>query len=159
MISNHFPSTFGHSGNWIILLVMIVASAGIKHYWNLLDRGQNKPMWLVGSVLALVVMSFVISPAFEDTMDSTLPATFEEANAVIQARCVQCHSANPTDDQWTTAPNGVMYDTPEQIVAMADKIMTRAVRTKTMPQGNKTGMTDEERTVLKRWILQGAKID
>ncbi|HRH39597.1 MAG TPA: urate hydroxylase PuuD, partial [Flavobacteriales bacterium] len=110
MISNHFPSTFGHSGNWIILMVMIVASAGIKHSWNLLDRGENKPVWLAGSVISLVVMSFVISPAFEDTMDSTIPASFEEANAVIQARCVQCHSASPTDDQWTTAPNGVMYD-------------------------------------------------
>ncbi|HNR55157.1 MAG TPA: hypothetical protein PKJ19_08325, partial [Flavobacteriales bacterium] len=136
---------------------MIVASAGIKHYWNLLDRGENKPLWLAGSVISLVVMSFVISPAFEDTMDATIPTSFEEANAVIQARCVQCHSATPTDDQWTTAPNGVMYDTPEQISAMADKIMTRAVRTRTMPQGNKTGMTEEERTVLKRWILQGAK--
>ncbi|HRH70555.1 MAG TPA: urate hydroxylase PuuD [Flavobacteriales bacterium] len=159
MISNHFPSTFGHSGNWIILMVMIVASAGIKHYWNLLDRGENKPMWLAGSVVSLVVMSFVISPAFEDTMDSAIPTSFAEANAVIQARCVQCHSANPTDDQWISAPNGVMYDTPEQIAAMADKIMTRAVRTKTMPQGNKTGMTEEERTVLRRWILQGAKTE
>lgn len=159
MISNHFPSTFGHSGNWIILMVMILASAGIKHYWNLLDRGENKPMWLAGSVISLVVMSFVISPAFEDTMDSSIPTSFAEANAVIQARCVQCHSANPTDDQWPTAPNGVMYDTPEQIKAMADKIMTRAVRTRTMPQGNKTGMTEEERTVLKRWILQGAKTE
>lgn len=157
MISNHFPSTFGHSGNWIILMVMIVASAGIKHYWNLLDRGENKPMWLAGSVISLVAMSFVISPAFEDTLDATVPVSFQEANAVIQRRCVQCHSANPTDDQWTTAPNGVMYDTPEQIHNYADKIMTRAVRTRTMPQGNKTGMTDEERTILKRWILQGAK--
>lgn len=158
MISNHFPSTFGHSGNWIILMVMIVASAGIKHYWNLLDRGENKPMWLAGSVLSLVVMSFVISPAFEDTLDAAVPVSFQEANGVIQSRCVQCHSANPTDDQWTTAPNGVMYDTPEQIHNYADKIMTRAVRTKTMPQGNKTGMTDEERTILKRWILQGAQM-
>ena len=157
MISNHFPSTFGHSGNWIILMVIVVASMGIKHYWNLLDRGQSKPLVLAMSVLALVMLSFVISPAFEDTMDAAIPATFDEANAVIQRRCVQCHSASPTDDQWTAAPNGVMYDTPEQIKAMADKIMTRAVRTKTMPQGNKTGMTDEERTILKRWILQGAK--
>lgn len=157
MISNHFPSTFGHSWNWLILMVMVVASGGIKHYWNLLDRGENRPIWLAGSVISLVMMSFVISPAFEDTMDSTTLTSFAEANAVIQARCVQCHSANPTDDQWLNAPNGVMYDTPEQIRGMADKIMTRAVRTKTMPQGNKTGMTEEERTVLKRWILQGAK--
>jgi uncharacterized membrane protein len=157
MISNHFPSTFGHSWNWLILMVMVVASAGIKHYWNLLDRGVKRTWVLVVSILALVFMSVAISPAFEDSLDAAIPATFEEANAVIQARCVQCHSATPTDDQWPAAPNGVMYDTPEQIKAMADKIMTRAVRTKTMPQGNKTGMTDEERTVLKRWILQGAK--
>lgn len=159
MVSNHFPSTFGHSWNWLILMVMIVASAGIKHYWNLLDRGVKRTWVLVVSILALVSMSVAISPAFEDSLDAAIPASFEEANAVIQARCVQCHSASPTDDQWPAAPNGVMYDTPEQIKAMADKIMTRAVRTKTMPQGNKTGMTDEERTVLKRWILQGAKVD
>lgn len=158
MISNHFPSTFGHSWNWLILMVMVVASAGIKHYWNLLDRGVKRTWVLVVSILALVFMSVAISPAFEDSLDATIPASFEEANAVIQARCVQCHSASPTDDQWPAAPNGVMYDTPEQIKAMADKIMTRAVRTKTMPQGNKTGMTDEERTVLKRWILQGAQL-
>lgn len=159
MLSNHFPSTFGHSGNWWILMVIMVASAGIKHYWNLLDRGIKRTWVLVVSILALVVLSMAISPAFEDTIDAAIPATFDEANDVIQARCVQCHSADPTDDQWTVAPNGVMYDTPEQIKAMADKIMTRAVRTNTMPQGNKTGMTEEERIILKRWILQGAKIN
>jgi uncharacterized membrane protein len=26
MLSNHFPSTFGHSGNWMILMVITVAS-------------------------------------------------------------------------------------------------------------------------------------
>src|SRR6185295_5514080 len=29
MISNHFPSTFGHANNWIILIVLTVASGGI----------------------------------------------------------------------------------------------------------------------------------
>ena len=157
MISNHFPSTFGHRWNWMVLMVMIVASGGIKHYWNLLDQGVKRTWILVVSILALVFMSVAISPAFEDTLDAAIPVSFGEANAVIQARCVQCHSANPTDDQWTSAPNGVMYDTPEQIHNYADKIMTRAVRTHTMPQGNKTNMTEEERMVLKRWILQGAK--
>ena len=64
----------------------------------------------------------------------------------------------PTDPLWTTAPNGVMYDTPEQIKKMSDKIMLRAVLTNSMPQGNKTNMTDEERETLRQWILQGAKI-
>ncbi len=42
MISNHFPSTFGHSWNWLVLMVMVFASMGIKHYWNLLDRGVKQ---------------------------------------------------------------------------------------------------------------------
>ena len=157
MISNHFPSSFGHPWNWMVLMVIAIASASIKHYWNLLDRGSAKSYVLVFSSIALLTLIMAISPAVEDAMDTAVPVSFQEANTVIQAHCVSCHSANPNDELWTTAPNGVMYDTPEQIQAMADKIMTRAVRTHTMPQGNKTGMTEEERTILKRWILQGAK--
>jgi uncharacterized membrane protein len=37
--------------------------------------------------------------------------------------------------------------------------MVRAVVTKTMPLGNLTGMTDEERRLLGAWIAQGAKLD
>ena len=159
MLSNHFPSTFGHSGNWIILMVITVASMGIKHYWNLLDRGVKRTWVLVASIGALVVLSAAISPAMEDTVDDAIPVSFSDADAIIQRRCVQCHSADPTDDVNHIAPNGVKLDTPEEIKAMASRIMERTVRTHTMPQGNKTGMTEEERTVLKRWILQGAKID
>jgi uncharacterized membrane protein len=39
---------------------------------------------------------------------------------------------------------------------MTDKIMLRAVNTQSMPQGNKTGMTVEEREIIGRWIAQGA---
>ena len=159
MISNHFPSTFGHEYNWIILIIISVASAGIKHYWNLRERGQVNSKILVASVVSLFALALVISPAFEAKMDLAIPVTFQEAKKVIDDRCIQCHSASPTDDVWKVAPNGVMYDTPEQVKFMSDKIMARAVRTKTMPQGNKTNMTDEERKILKRWIMQGAKID
>lgn len=159
MISNHFPITFGHHYNWVILIVIGLASAGVKHYWNLVERGLVKTHILVLSVVTILSLALVTSPVFEETIDKAIPVSFVEANAIIQRRCVQCHSASPTDDQWTSAPNGVMYDTPEQIRNMSDKIMTRAVRSKTMPQGNKTKMTDEERLILKRWILQGAKID
>ncbi len=159
MISNHFPSTFGHEYNWAVLMVITLASAGIKHYWNLLDRGIVKTKILVLSVVTIFSLVLVSSPMFEDTIGMAIPVSFSEANGIIQTRCIQCHSASPSDDVWTKAPNGVMYDTPQQIKNMADKIMVRAVRTKNMPQGNKTNMTEEERTILKRWILQGAKID
>ena len=47
----------------------------------------------------------------------------------------------------------------EQIQRMAARIKERAVISKTMPFGNKTGITDQERALLGAWIDQGAKID
>lgn len=156
MISNHFPSTFGHGYNWIILMVITLASAGIKHYWNLLERKIKTRYILPVSVIALLSLALVTSPMFEKE-DLGAPVSYSEVEQIMINRCVQCHSESPTDDTWKAAPNGVMFDTPEQVKNMVDKIMTRAVRSNSMPQGNKTNMTDEERLVLKRWILQGAK--
>ena len=158
MISNHFPSTFGHEYNWLILMVITLASAGIKHYWNLLERGVRTQYILPVSIIGLISVGLVTSPLLEEKDENAFDVSFAEANTIIQQRCVQCHSATPTDDVWKKAPNGVILDTPEQIKVLVDKIMVRSVRTNSMPQGNKTNMTDEEREVIRNWILQGAKI-
>ena len=42
---------------------------------------------------------------------------------------------------------------------LADRIFARAVVTRTMPLANNTGMTEEERDLLGRWVSQGAAID
>lgn len=78
---------------------------------------------------------------------------------MLQARCVNCHSATPTDTIFTSAPNGVVFDSPDQIHLYAERIVARAFTTKTMPLANRTGMTEDERTLLARWAAQGAKID
>ena len=159
MISNHFPSTFGHQYNWIILVIISLASAGIKHYWNLHERGQKSAFILPVSLVALISLALVTSPAFEKTNKEAALVPFTEVKVIFEQRCAPCHSVKPTDNQWTTAPNGVMFDTPEQIQKMKDKIMVRAILTNTMPQGNKTNMTQDEREAIKQWILQGAKTD
>jgi uncharacterized membrane protein len=51
----------------------------------------------------------------------------------------------------------VAYDTPDEIVKYAPKIYERAVATASMPLGNETGMTDQERADLGAWIKAGAK--
>ena len=87
----------------------------------------------------------------------TRPVKMAEVQGIVQARCVQCHSSNPTDDVFKTAPNGVKYDTPQDIIRLKDKILQRVVITKTMPQNNKTHITQEERDLIGAWIAQGAK--
>jgi uncharacterized membrane protein len=84
---------------------------------------------------------------------------FPVVEAVIHQRCISCHAAKPTDAIFTTAPAGVMLDAPDRIKAYAPRIKVRAVETKTMPFGNKTGITQQERDLLGRWIDEGAALN
>ncbi len=160
MISNHFPSTFGHEAAWLVLAGLSLASAGFRHWFNMFEKGRMN-QWLI-PVSALGIILLVIytgPPTASELNDPGEPVAFTEVYSVMQTRCMTCHSASPTDSDWSSPPNGVTFDTPEQIVAKADLIMQRAVITKTMPQNNKTGMQPEERDLLRRWIVQGMPLD
>jgi uncharacterized membrane protein len=158
MISNHFPSTFGNTYQWIVLIAITIGSAGIKHYLNVREKGQISIWVMPISVLLLLSVAFVTAPAKANYEDCKEIVSFEEINTIINNRCTTCHSANPTDDIWKVAPNGVKYDTAEQIFNLKDKIFQRVVVSKNMPfNNNQTKMTQEERDMINCWINQGAQ--
>jgi len=156
MVSNHFPSTFGYKYPWLILAIISLGAAGVKHYLNLREKGRQSVWVMPVSVIILLAACFISAPAKNPNACKS-DVAFAEINNIIQNRCVTCHSAKPTDDVNKVAPNGVMYDTPEQIVAKKELIMQRVVVTKTMPQNNKTSITQEERDLIRCWIEQGAQ--
>ncbi len=156
MVSNHFPSTFGYGQPWLVLMIISLGAAGVKHYLNLKERGQLSVWVLPASVLVLLAAAFITAPQ-KVTGECTGDVSTTEVYNIVQRRCVSCHSRRPTDDVITAPPNGVVYETPGDIIRLKDKIMQRVVITKTMPQGNKTGMTEEERNAVRCWIEGGAK--
>ncbi|EFQ62135.1 urate hydroxylase PuuD [Pseudomonas lactucae] len=81
---------------------------------------------------------------------------FDKVHGVIQERCAVCHSAKPTSPLFSTAPAGVMFDTPAQIQQQAARIQAQAVASQIMPLGNITQMTQQERDLIGTWINQGA---
>ena len=113
-------------------------------------------MDMPASVIILLAVAYVTAPQPSTTKCSTI--SFAEINTIIQQRCVSCHSSKPTDAVYTAPPNGVVYDTPADIVKKKELIMQRVVITKTMPQNNKTNMTLEERDAIRCWIEQGASL-
>ena len=157
MVSNHFPSTFGYEYPWLILAIISLGAAGVKHYLNLKEKKQLNVWILPVSVVILLAACFITAPS-TNPYECKKEVSITEVQAIVQKRCVQCHSANPTDDVYKTAPNGVMYDTPEDIFKKKDLIMQRVVITKTMPQNNKTNITEEERNTIRCWIEQGASL-
>ena len=160
MISNHFPTTFGNSFNWAILAGLTLMSVAVRHYINLHERGE-KAIWIIPfAVVCLIALVIVTAPTPSNKSVKNLPAIqFTEIQPIIKQRCVVCHSAHPTDDVQIIAPNGIMFDSPEQVKKMSERILVRVVQTRTMPQGNKTGITDHERELIGTWIEQGAKIN
>ena len=157
MISNHFPTTFGFEEPWLILVIITLGTAGVKHYLNLKEKGQIAVWVLPISVVILLAGAFISAPP-KNPGECKTKIEFSEVNAIVQERCISCHSSKPTDDFYKAPPNGVMYDTPEEIVKKRDLIMQRVVITKTMPQNNKTNITQKERDIIRCWIEQGASV-
>ncbi len=155
MISNHFPVTFGSKYPWLILVIITLGTAGVKHWLNLREKGALNVWVLPVSVIILFAAAYISAPAKPD-IDCKQEVSFAAVNQIVQTRCISCHSTRPSDDVFTVAPNGIIFDTPQEVVKLKDKIMERVVITKTMPQNNKTNITQHERDLIGCWIRQGA---
>ena len=158
MLSNHFPSSYGHSYSWLVLIALMLIGAWIRHFFNLRHAGRNVWAIPVTAALAIAGVAVAIRPGGGSAGGSLGAGAvqFTRAQAIVEQRCVPCHSAHPT--KVSAAPKGIVFDTPAQISAQAALIEQVAVTTKTMPIGNATGMTQAERDLLGAWIRQGAKI-
>jgi uncharacterized membrane protein len=164
MVSSHFPTMYGHRWNWVLLIVIIVAGAAVRHVLNIRWVFPHWKPALAATMVASVgvLYALMVKPAPTTTSASaaavSAPATvtFADVRHVIDRRCAACHSMQPADSTFGPAPAGVAFDTAEQIVARAARIKERAVTTRTMPPGNKTHMTEMERAILARWIELGS---
>ena len=160
MISNHYPMTYAHPNNWLVLLAIIAISAFARHYFNLEHRGIKRPSILVISLLAIAVLAYLIMPPMQPAVKSTgFEATrIAEVKRILQARCTTCHSAAPTDDVFAVSPGGLTLDSLLDMQQWAPRIKARSVDSEDMPFLNKTGMTDAERLLVSGWIEAGAPI-
>ena len=167
MVSNHFPSVYGHRWNWVLLIVIVASGAAVRHALNIRFTNPRWTMTLTAT-LALGAATLFAILALPSGASNSLSAanaavanrtvSFDEARRIIDRRCAACHSAQPSDLTFGAAPAGVLFDTPEQIASRIARIKERAVLTRTMPPSNKTHITDAERAILARWIeLGGAR--
>ena len=161
MISNHYPMTYGHGHGWVIVAGAILFGGVIRHFFNSRNAGARgaATAWQF-PVAALIIVALIaftaggFGPSSGDAEAETPSA--EAAFAVVQARCVSCHAAKPTDENFEEPPGGVMFDEPAQLKAHAARVLAQTVLSDAMPLGNETGMTEAERQLLGAWIRAGA---
>lgn len=183
MISNHYPMTYQHPQNWLVLIAIMAAAAWIRHFFNLRHVGTTKPGILVSGAVAMLAIALWVSwpqlpshtsnEGHEDVSlvdevgkkvtanNAVAQASSEVSNervvSLITTHCVGCHSRTPTDDIFKVAPLGVVLDTWEDIERFAPQVVRRTTVTKDMPFLNKTKMTDEERQEIALWFAQRQK--
>jgi len=55
MLSNHFPMLYGNRLNWVVLLGLMIAGAGVRHMLNITSRYRGAILLPVAGVLAAVI--------------------------------------------------------------------------------------------------------
>jgi uncharacterized membrane protein len=157
MISNHYASTYGHPHAWAILTLMMAAGVSIRHFFNRRHKGVLAWQYpaigavLLGAVAWWTAPRPIALPPVEGVVN------FERVRAIIGERCLNCHAPTPTFPGLAQPPAGVVLHAPDQILKNVPRIHQQTVATRTMPLGNITQMTDQERAVIAAWIAAGAK--
>ena len=156
MLSNHYGWLYQGPWNWLVLVLLMLAGALIRHSFvarhKALVQGQRVP-WehaVVGTAL-LVGLAIWLAPAPAPKVAAgTPPPSFAEVRAVVEQRCLICHNA-------AVAQKNVALHTPELIVQHAQAVYQQTVVLKLMPMNNATQITEAERQLIQRWYQAGAK--
>jgi len=163
MIGNHYPLVFASPWMWLMLAIVLVMGAVIRHFFNTRHRGLPTPWWTVGVAIAGMVAIIVLStlpPPGELVGDDSEPASasMDDVELVVESRCSMCHAREPLWEGIHVAPKGVYLETRNDIRLHRHAIGVQAVRTHAMPPGNVTGIDDDERRVLAAWLDAGAPV-
>jgi uncharacterized membrane protein len=163
MLSSHYPLAWSSRFSVMIVALVLIAGAVIRHFFNSQHAGKGSPWWTWG--VAAFCMAFAVwlsilgKPGYVyraqgEVTPATEAATFQVAARALDTRCSMCHSADPVWEGIRTAPKGVVLDTPEAIAKHANAIRIQAVLTHAMPPGNVTQMTLAERQAVGEWLAQ-----
>ena len=157
MMSNHYGWLYQGRYNWLVLVLLMLAGALIRHSFvarhKALVQGKRVP-WeqaIAGTVLLLGLAIWLAPPppSAQARAVAAQPVNFAAVNAVIEQRCVLCHNAQ-------LQSKNVALHTPALVQQQAQAIYQQAVVLKLMPMNNATQISDDERALIKRWFEAGA---
>jgi uncharacterized membrane protein len=155
MLSNHYGWLYQGANNWLVLVLLMLAGALIRHSFvarhKALVAGQRVP-WEFAAVGTLLIagLALWLMPA-PRAASAAAPAqvSMAQVKAVVDQRCALCHSAQ-------VQQKNVDLHTPELIKQHAQAVFQQTVLLKLMPLNNATQITDDERDLIKRWYEAGA---
>jgi uncharacterized membrane protein len=157
MLSNHYGWLYQARHNWLVLVVLMLAAALVRHSFVARHKAlvQQQPVpwgYAAAGVALAVAVSVALVPSPSTATVGTQPATLAAVKAIVDQRCAMCHNAQ-------VQQKNVALHTDALIRQHAQAMYQQAVVLKLMPLSNATQITDDERAVIKRWVEAGAKAE
>jgi uncharacterized membrane protein len=154
MLTNHYGWLYQGKNNWIVLVLLMLAGALIRHSFVARHKahvqGKRTP-WehaAVGTAMLAGLAVWLAPPpqAKPAPGAAALAApTLAEVQTVLAQRCNMCHNEQ-------VQQKNVALHTPELVQQHRQAIFQQVAVLKLMPLNNATQMTDAERALIKRWF-------
>jgi uncharacterized membrane protein len=160
MLSNHYGWLVSGKHNWIVLVLLMLAGALIRHSFVARHKAHvehRRVPWehAIGGAAVLFALMFWLAPpppGAAAVAAAAKPVAFTQVKAVIEQRCTLCHNAQ-------VQQKNVALHTPELIKQHAQNVYQQVSVLKLMPMNNATQITDDERALIKRWFDAGAPMN
>ena len=105
MLAGHFSFLTGRQHAWLILVVLMVVGAWVRHFYNLRHAGRTH-WWMLGVAAgAITVLAVVLIPSDAKNSKPSTPATVAAGKAVFAGNCVACHTLADAQATAAVGPN------------------------------------------------------
>ena len=158
MLSNHYSFLYTSAHNWVILILMMLSGALIRQFFVQrhgyhLGRAANPLPYAIAGVVVLIGVIIWLRPApATPSMASAAaagPVTYAQIQPILAQRCNSCHGEQ-------LQMKNIRLDSPALVSTHAQNVYQQVVITRQMPMNNATGLTEDERGLIKRWFEAGA---
>lgn len=86
MMSNHFPSTYGHEYNWVFLVVVGIVGGSIRLFFNKFEKiGSAAYSFLLPAILGLSILFYMTLP----------PSELNHSSSAENTAPIHTHSTDP----------------------------------------------------------------
>ena len=163
MISNHYPLIYATKYSWIIISIILIIGALIRHFFNIKHTGAKPPYWVCVPIIILGSIIFYISdlgkPKLNNvkntaTLIELIPEkTLVSAQEIIVSKCSMCHAKKPLWENMKNAPKLVNLETPTDIINNIDNIYKQSVLSYAMPPGNISFLEENERSLINQLYM------
>ena len=158
MISNHYPLIYATKYSWIIISIILIIGALIRHFFNIKHTGVKPPYWVCVPIIILGSIIFYISDLGKPKLNNIkntanlielIPEkTLLSAQEIIVSKCSMCHAKEPLWENMKNAPKLVNLETSTDIINNIDSIYKQSVLSYAMPPGNISFLEDNERSLI-----------